>query len=248
MTGASFSFFVVCLLTGTPVYVTLAPLVIELRQFVVKKGGCHLFFYLSQGLVLGGTAAAQPGPFQAYLLSQTLRNGWRRTLVAAFAPLISDGPIVALVLLVLTQTPTWFLNLLRVLGGFFLLYLARTAYLAFRNAGPVQPDAAGPGRQSLLQAALLNALNPNPYIFWGTVAGPILIEGWRQSPASGLGFVLGFYGTLIGGFMAFILLFALAGRLDPGVSRILSGASALLLLLFGLYQLWLGIHMVIGLG
>jgi threonine/homoserine/homoserine lactone efflux protein len=207
-----------------------------------------LFFYLSQGLVLGGTAAAQPGPFQAYLLSQTLRNGWRRTLIATFAPLISDGPIVFLVLLILTQTPAWFLNLLRILGGFFLLYLARGAYLAFRSAGPLQPDTAGPVQQSLFQAALLNALNPNPYIFWGTIAGPILIEGWRHSPASGLGFLLGFYGTLIGGFMAFVLLFAIAGRLDPGASRILSGASALLLLLFGLYQLWLGTNVMIGIG
>ena len=207
-----------------------------------------MFFYLSQGLVLGGTAAAQPGPFQAYLLSQTLRNGWRRTLIATFAPLISDGPIVFLVLLILTQTPAWFLNLLRILGGFFLLYLARAAYLAFRSAGPLQPDTAGPVQQSLFQAALLNALNPNPYIFWGTIAGPILIEGWRHSPASGLGFLLGFYGTLIGGFMAFVLLFAIAGRLDPGASRILSGASALLLLLFGLYQLWLGTNVMIGIG
>jgi threonine/homoserine/homoserine lactone efflux protein len=48
-----------------------------------------LLSYLVRGVALGGTAAAQPGPFQAYLLSQTLANGWGRTLVAAFIALIA---------------------------------------------------------------------------------------------------------------------------------------------------------------
>lgn len=206
-----------------------------------------MFFYLSQGLVLGGTAAAQLGPFQAYLLSQTLRNGWRRTLVAAFAPLISDGPIVALVLLVLTQTPALFLNVLQLAGGCFLLFLAYKAYRAFQTEGSTSLSTPEPGQQSLFEAALLNALNPNPYIFWATVAGPILIEGWRRSPALGLSFVLGFYGTLIGGFVGFVILFALARGLDPRFSRALSALSALLLLLFGLYQLGLGIRILFNL-
>ena len=206
-----------------------------------------MFFYLSQGLVLGGTAAAQPGPFQAYLLSQTLRNGWRRTLVAAFAPLISDGPIVALVLLVLTQTPAWFLNVLQLAGGCFLLVLAYRAYMAFQTAESTQPAIPESGQQNLLEAALLNALSPNPYIFWATIAGPILIEGWRQSPALGLSFVLGFYGTLIGGFVGFVILFAVARGLDPRLNRALSALSALLLLLFGLYQLALGTRVLFSL-
>ena len=72
-----------------------------------------MVWYLLQGLGYGGAAAAQPGPFQAYLLSQTLKNGLRSTLVAALAPLMSDGPIVLLVLLVLTQMPDWFVAALR---------------------------------------------------------------------------------------------------------------------------------------
>jgi hypothetical protein len=48
--------------------------------------------------------------------------------------------------------------------------------------------------------------------------------------------MLGFYGALIGGFMAFVALFAVAKTLDPRVSRWLSAFSALALLLFALYQ------------
>ncbi len=197
--------------------------------------------YLLQGLLLGTTAAAQPGPLQAFLLSQTIKNGARKTLPAAFAPLISDGPILIIVLLVLTQTPGWFLNGLRIAGGMFLLYLAWGAYRSYRTAAgelPAPPETSG---RSVIKAALMNLLSPNPWIFWTTIAGPILIAGWRESPASGLGFLLGFYVALCGGFMAFIALFALTKRLDPRVEKALSLFSAVALALFGLYQLWQGL-------
>ena len=200
-----------------------------------------MLIYLSQGLVLGFSAAAQPGPFQAYLLGQTIRNGWQRTLSAAFAPLISDGPIIFLILLVLTRTPDWFLDLMRVLGGLFLLYLAWGAYQTFRRAEGLVMGEETAVSQSIFKAALMNALSPNPYIFWGTIGGPILIAAWRQSPAWGMSYLVGFYGALIGGFMGFVALFAVAKSLDPRLSRVLSGVSALALLLFGLYQLRSGL-------
>jgi threonine/homoserine/homoserine lactone efflux protein len=200
-----------------------------------EESGCMLI-YLSQGLLLGFSAAAQPGPFQAYLLAQTIRGGWRRSIWAAFAPLLSDGPIILLVLLVLTRTPDWFLNLMRLFGGLFLLYLAWGAYQTFLRPPDVSAAPAG-ARQGVVQAAVMNGLSPNPYIFWGTISGPILLAAWRQSPAWGSSFVVGFYGALIGGFMAFVALFAIAKNLDPRLSRVLSAFSAVALLLFGLYQL-----------
>jgi len=204
-----------------------------------------MFLYFSQGLVLGGWAASQPGPFQAYLLSQTVKNGWRKTLLAAFAPLISDGPIILLVLLILSQTPAWFFNGLRIFGGFFffLLFLAWKAYLSAQVERPLQLDSeeiTAVEGQNIFEAALLNVLNPNPYIFWTTIGGPILITGWKESAGHGLSFLLGFYGTLIGGFIAFIALFAFAKQLDPRVNKSLGFLSALLLFAFGLYQLWQG--------
>lgn len=198
--------------------------------------------FLLQGLVLGLPAAAQPGPFQAYLLAQTMKNGWRRTLPAALAPLLSDGPIILLVLLVLTQLPAGFLRALQIAGGLFILYLAWGAYKTFRTADFSVPPNPTASQQSVLEAALMNALNPNPYIFWSLAAGPILLEAWRISPLHGLAFLLGFYGTLIGGFALFIILFGTARQLGPRVSRALSGVSVVALLLFGLWQLVTGLR------
>ena len=200
-----------------------------------------MFLYLLQGLGYGGAAAAQPGPFQAYLLAQTLKNGLRSTLVAALAPLMSDGPIVLLVLLVLTQVPDWFVSVLRFGGGFFLLFLAYRAYRAARMmVDTVVPLPTTKNRQSIREAALMNMLSPNAYIFWSTIAGPIFLEGWRQAPSHGLAFMLGFYGALIGGFMSFVVLFGVLGQASPRLNRVLGFVSAVALFGFGLYQILLG--------
>lgn len=200
-----------------------------------------LAFFL-RGLVLGLPAAVQPGPFQAYLLSQTMKNGWRRTLPAALAPLLSDGPIIILVVLLLTQLPPWFLRLVQIAGGAFLLYLAWRAWLTFRNRDFTRlPQADSAIQQSVVEAGIMNALNPNPYIFWGLVAGPVLVQAWRQGPVLGVSFLAGFYGALMGGFALQIVLFGTARRLGPGVSRALTGISALALLLFAVFQLWQGL-------
>ena len=53
--------------------------------------------YLILGISFAFAAAVQPGPLQTYIISQTLKNGWRSTLPASFAPLLSDGPILILV-------------------------------------------------------------------------------------------------------------------------------------------------------
>ncbi len=200
-----------------------------------------MLFVFFQGFVLGASAAAQPGPFQAFLLSQTIRSGWRRTLPVAFAPLISDGPIVLLVLIALTRAPSWLLYALQIAGGFFLIYLAFGAYRSFRTAVTAEAgEASDSPLRNLLKGALLNALSPNPYIFWATIAGPIFITAWREAPKLGLSFVTGFYVALIGGFMALIGLFSLTERLDARISRALSGLAALALFIFGIFQILQG--------
>ena len=87
-----------------------------------------LWFYILQGIVYGFSAAVQPGPFQTYLISQALSKGWKRTLPAALAPLVSDVPIIAICLLVLSQVPVWLQRFLyiAVIKSFFLPFPATT--------------------------------------------------------------------------------------------------------------------------
>ena len=200
-----------------------------------------MLIYLIQGIGYGFAAAVQPGPFQAYIISHTLNFGWRRTLPAAFAPLVSDGPIIALTLLVLSQVPGWFQRFLYVAGGLFILFLAFNAFKGWRDFDERGETNDQAGRQSLLKAAMMNVLSPGPYIFWSLVTGPILLAGWREAPANGLGLLAGFYLAMIISLGAIIVVFAMARQVGTRVNRALLGISALALFCFGLYQLWRGI-------
>ena len=200
-----------------------------------------MWLYIAQGIGYGFAAAVQPGPLQTFLSSQALMKGWRKSLPAALAPLISDGPIIAVCLLVLSQVPDWLQRFLYLAGGLFVLYLAYGAYRSWRSLAPHLPAPETDARQSLFQAALTNVLAPGAYIFWTLVTGPILIRGCRETPLFGISFILGFYITMILSLCAIIILFGSARQLGPTVNRTLLGISAVALVGFGLYQLWLGL-------
>lgn len=195
--------------------------------------------YLLQGLTLGLSAAATPGTFQTFIIGQSLKSGWRRTIPAVFAPLIAEGPIILLMTLLLIQMPSGALRAIRIIGGIFVLYLASRSYLAYRNYQSVSVSEAS--SQTLWQAIGANLLSPGPYLFWSMLAGPILVKAWGETPAYGLFFLLGFYLALVGGSALLVILFSATRQLGPRVNRALIGFSALILLGFGLFQLWQGL-------
>ena len=53
---------------------------------------------------------------------------------------------------------------------------------------------------------MMNAISPGPYLFWSLAGGPILLAGWRQVPANGIGFLVGFYGAMGGTLLLYILI------------------------------------------
>jgi threonine/homoserine/homoserine lactone efflux protein len=176
-----------------------------------------------------------------YLISQAVTVGWRRTLPAAFSPLISDGPVSVLVLLVLSRAPLGLVQYLRLLGGAFIVYLAFGAWKSWREFNTLDAVPVQSGSNNLLKAAIVNWLNPNLYIGWGVILGPMVLSGWRQAPAKGVALVLGFYMTIIATMIAMIVLFSAAGTLGPRVRKSLIGLSAIALAGLGFYQFWLGV-------
>ena len=71
--------------------------------------------------------------------------------------------------------------------------------------------------------------------------GPLLLKGWRETPANGIALVVAFYTTIIVCQAGIIMLFAGAGNLGPRAGRFLVGLSAIALACFGCYQLWSGL-------
>lgn len=194
---------------------------------------------MMQYILLGGgfafAAAIQPGPLQAFLLSRVAATGWKRTLPACLAPLLSDGPIAVLVLLVLGQLSPSVQQLLRAAGGVLLLYFAWAAFRQWRR--PIDQSRDGSAPRTLFQAALVNILNPNPYLGWALVLGPSAVSAWHEYPANAAALIVSFYGTMVVMLAAFIVLIGTARFLGPHGRHGLLAVSALVLALLGAYLL-----------
>jgi len=193
--------------------------------------------YLILGATLAFAAAVQPGPLMTYLIARTLSAGWRRTLPAALAPVLSDGPIMIATLVILKRVPPRIERYLHLAGGLFLLYLAWCAYQVWRRAERAPSPDSTPSGRGLLQAVGVNLLNPNPYLGWTLVLGPLFLKGWRETPSHGLALLAGFYGTMVLALAGIIMVFALVRSAGRAVSRILLAASVGALALLGVFQI-----------
>ncbi len=192
-----------------------------------------LISFFIQGSALGITAGAAPGPLQTYLISETLSGGWRRSLPLIFVPVLSDTPVVILTIFVLGQMPDIVLRVISLVGGIFVFYLAWTLWKQWRITSQEVELNGQTSHRSFLKAVAMNLLNPNPYIFWTFVSGPLLLEAFDISWTHAIAFLTGFYGIFMGTMVILIALFHQTRKFGPRVVRIFQLISILILVVFG---------------
>jgi threonine/homoserine/homoserine lactone efflux protein len=162
--------------------------------------------FLLLGLSFGLQASINPGPSLTLAISRSLRNGPRAGMLVTIAPLLTDAPIIAVATLLVGSLPRTLFGWLGIIGGAYIIWLgvrgvrdawSRTIDLATLST---TRNAADDGSiTSLFSAMLVNFLNPNPYLFWGTAGGPNLVKAWTGHGLLGATlFVLGFYVMLVG--------------------------------------------------
>ena len=193
--------------------------------------------YILIGSGFAFAAAAQPGPLQAFYLSRVASGGWRKTLPASLAPVISDGPIAVLILLVLHRLPEGFENYLKAAGGFLLLYFAGKTFLEWRRGNEGKGKETQSAPRTLVQAVAVNAVNPGPYLGWSLVLGPAFLEAWQQTPAYAVALVTAFYVTMVVSLALFILLLGTTSFLGPSGRRGLLLMASMALGALGIFQL-----------
>jgi threonine/homoserine/homoserine lactone efflux protein len=191
-----------------------------------------------QGATIGLSAAGTPGPLQAFLVSESLAGGWRRGAPVTLAPLLTDLPIIVLMVGILGRMPAFILQLIGIAGGLFVWYLAWQLWQDWRKGVTVDPNTAPTG--GIRKAMVMNFLSPGPYIFWGLVSGPVLVEAWQTSAFNAIAFLLGFYGLFIGGMLLLVGIFNQTRRLGEQLVRWLMLVSVVLLVVFGGLLLWNG--------
>lgn len=148
------------------------------------------------GFSLGLPSGLSPGPMLGLTISETLKHGTKEGLKVAFAPLITDTPIVILSLFILSRFSglDTLLGIITLCGALFLLYLAYEDITKKESdLIEIKNEAINPFKK----AVITNFLNANPYIFWMSIGGPIVVEGYKQTEAGAIGFLISFYFFLI---------------------------------------------------
>lgn len=204
-----------------------------------------MWIALLQGISFATAPLLSVSPFKIYVLSQSLRQGWRRSLPLALTPLIADIPVILLIWLVLSQLPEWTLNVLRIGGGLFYAYLAYRLVRHARN--PVDEDVLEEvPRRTFREAIAAIWVSPQIYINWSVIGMPALLAYADQSVWHATGFIAGFYVFFVAGLAVQIFLAGQAGRISPRANTAVLVAAALFLTAFGVYQLWIGAGNLLG--
>lgn len=201
--------------------------------------------YLGLGLSMGLSAGISPGPLLALVITASLRSGLAGGLRVALSPFVTDAPIILLAVLFADLLPPEALRWVGLAGALVILWLAVETFRSSRTATlPDEQGGQADPRRELWRGAVVNALNPHPYLFWATVGGPALVKGWRVSPVHALAFLVPFYVLLVGSKM---IIAWLVSRRAGGLSltwyrRVLAGCGLLLLVMAGLLirQTWAG--------
>ena len=193
-------------------------------------------------IIIGGgfafAAAAQPGPLQAFLISRVVADGWRRTLPAAFAPLISDGPIAFLAITLLHNVTRGFESVLKGIGGVVFLYFAVKMFFEWRRMRLGALPTAQSSPRTLSQAVIVNLLNPGPYLGWSLILGPLALEAWAESPVYAVALVASFYLVMLFCLALFIVLVGTTSFLGSRGRQGLLLASSFALAGIAVYSLW----------
>ncbi|MFZ2491810.1 MAG: LysE family transporter [Thermoanaerobaculia bacterium] len=163
---------------------------------------------ITAALIYGLSGGLTPGPLLMLVLTQTMKHGTREGIRTSLAPLLTDGPLIVIVLLSLEFLSAMgkVLGVIGALGALYLLYLAVETW----SSRPPDPTrGAGDQPRSLMRGVLVNLLNPNPYIFWFTVGAATLTRAWRSGTAATVAFVVVFFVCLVGSKIAMAVI---AGR------------------------------------
>ena len=148
------------------------------------------------GITLGIVEGLKPGPLLTTVIKETLTNGFRGGIRAASAPFFTDGPLILFSIFMagwLANQPLVFCGI-AVLGAIFLNRMGMECF------NPEIPDIDTTDvdlTQSLKKGIITNLLNPNAYIFWLLIGGPLMATVAASEPIAPFAYALSFLVSIV---------------------------------------------------
>ena len=148
------------------------------------------------GAILGVVEGVKPGPLLTMVIRETLSGGLRAGVRTAAAPIFTDGPLVIVSLLAagwISTQPT-ILIAISILGAGYLLKMGLECF----TIEPPPSDLAGIDvSDSFKRGILTNLLNPNVYIFWFLIGGPLMASVADEEPLAPVAYAMTFLVSII---------------------------------------------------
>jgi threonine/homoserine/homoserine lactone efflux protein len=148
------------------------------------------------GATLGLVEGIKPGPLLTMVIRETLSGGLRAGLWTAAAPIFTDGPLVIFSLFAAAWVATNPSALLAItLAG--AIFLAQMGYECFGLEPPNMNEDAPPPTGSFLRGVITNLLNPNVYIFWFLIGGPLMASAADEEILAPIAYAITFLVTIM---------------------------------------------------
>ena len=156
----------------------------------------ELLSSITTGILFGLAAGFLPGPLHTLVIVQTLKYGPREGIKVAFAPILTDIPIIIVSYFLLSRLANFelIIGLISLFGGLYVLFMAYECV----QTGPVEHKGPDDNAQSIKRGVIVNFLNPHPYLFWMSVGMPLIIKLQVENPLAPILFILSLYSVLIG--------------------------------------------------
>ncbi len=190
-----------------------------------------------RGFVLGFAIAATPGPIFFLCLKRTLTQGWLKGVVSGLGVATADGLYCAIAAFgvtaasaVLVGEKRW----LELIGGAALVVLGVRGLLGRSAANDVSNRQVGSRAAAYISTLGLTIANPATVVSFAAVSAALgvgLGGGYLAPSALAAGVLLG---SASSGFALASSVAVMRGRVSPEGVRIVSTASAIMFLGFGL--------------